>query len=157
MLIGPGHTVFTRMPRGASSAPNDRRSERTAAFGADRMERPGVPAWSRNEIVTRTLPPSAKNGCEQYVDTAEFFGDLPDDAFNLGGLANVTAQHGYVSPSWLAADRNPAGFCPTITTVAPSSRNNFAASNPMPEVPPVTRTTLSASLMTFLRVRYVGP
>ena len=31
------------MPRGASSAPNDRTSERTAAFVADRMDKPGVP------------------------------------------------------------------------------------------------------------------
>src|SRR5262249_5444331 len=31
---------------------------------------------------------------------------------------------------------------PTIMTVAPSSRNNLAASSPRPEVPPVTRTIL---------------
>jgi hypothetical protein len=36
--------------------------------------------------------------CEQYVDTAELFGAVPDDAFNLVGLADVTAQHGYVVP-----------------------------------------------------------
>src|SRR5262245_66337982 len=34
-------------------------------------------------------------------------------------------------------------------TVAPSSRNNFAASSPMPEVPPVTRTILFDSFMIF--------
>src|SRR6185312_7268940 len=40
------------MPRGANSAPNDRTSERTAAFVADRMERPGAPTSFRNEVVT---------------------------------------------------------------------------------------------------------
>src|SRR5205823_8980594 len=34
-------------------------------------------------------------------------------------------------------------------TVAPSSWNNFAASSPMPEVPPVTRTILFNSFMIF--------
>src|SRR5438093_284244 len=36
-----------------------------------------------------------------------------------------------------------------MMTVAPSSRNNFAASSPMPEVPPVTRTILFDSFMIF--------
>ena len=36
-----------------------------------------------------------------------------------------------------------------MMTVAPSSRNNFADSSPMPEVPPVTTTILFDSFMIF--------
>src|SRR6201992_904978 len=52
-------------------------------------------------------------------------------------------------PSSLAADCNRTGFCPTMMTLAPSSRNNLAASSPMPEVPPVTRAILFDSFMIF--------
>jgi hypothetical protein len=43
VLIGPGLTAFTRMPRGASSAASDRTGDRTAALVADRIESPGAP------------------------------------------------------------------------------------------------------------------
>src|SRR4029078_7139466 len=41
---------------------------------------------------------------EEYVDTAEPFTDLLDDAFKHGGLAHVAAQHGNFVPE-LPCDR----------------------------------------------------
>ncbi len=62
MLIGPGLKAFTRIPRGASSAPSERARDRTAAFVADRIDRPGVPTALRNDVVRTILPPLLRMG-----------------------------------------------------------------------------------------------
>src|SRR5262245_11903684 len=67
VLIGPGLTAFTRIPREASSAASERARERTAALVAERIERPGVPTALRNDVVSTTLAPFVKSGTAFWI------------------------------------------------------------------------------------------
>ena len=62
VLIGPGLTAFTRMPRGASSAASDRTRDRTAALVAARIESPAGPTLLRKDVLKTTVPHFLRSG-----------------------------------------------------------------------------------------------
>jgi hypothetical protein len=60
--ISPGLTALTRIRRPSNSADKVRANERTAAFEAERMARPGTPTWFSQAVFRMIEPPSRMTG-----------------------------------------------------------------------------------------------
>ena len=99
------------MPRRANSAASDRASDRATAL-VDRIENPGAPTTSRNDVVRTTLAPFARSGaaflhCEEgalEVDRELRVDELLRHSFQRSGNADASVHEQDVQAPVLVPD-----------------------------------------------------
>src|SRR6266487_1450118 len=137
VTIGPGATVFTRMPRPASSAAAVRAKERSAAFVAEYALVPAVPFLSATLVFKMIDAPSLSNGSAFWiVKYAPLMLMSNCSSYRLSGVSASGAN--FATPAFTNSTSIFPSFCETaaysLSTSASFATSACTASTPLPIV-----------------------
>src|SRR3989441_1142426 len=137
VTIGPGATVFTRMPRPANSAAAVRAKERSAAFVAEYALVPAVPFLSATLVFKMIDAPSFSSGSAFWiVKYAPLMLMSNCSSYRLSGVSASGAN--FATPAFTNSTSIFPSFCETsaysLSTSASFATSACTASTPLPIV-----------------------
>src|SRR6266567_3294855 len=146
VTIGPGATVFTRMPRPASSAAAVRAKERSAAFVAEYALVPAVPFLSATLVFKMIDAPSLSNGSAFWIVKYAPLTLMSNcSSYRLSGVSASGAN--FATPAFTNSTSIFPSFCETsaysLSTSVSLATSACTATTPFPIV-------LTASSSVFL-------